>query len=301
MSPALHGILVTYRRHDDLARYLDVLRGQTVRLERLVVVDNEASPVVADLVRAAADVAERVDHLLMPENTGPAGAIAAGMGELLTTAGDDEWMFLLDDDDPPVRDDTLAAIAAVAADLTARGDDCGAVGAWGARLDRWTGRLRFVPDTDPVEVDYVSGNSLPLYRVGALRRVGVGPAELFFGFDDLELGLRLRAGGFTVWSAGLAAVHGLGGSARPGRVSGRVTPPTWRRYYSLRNLVWIYRRYGLVVPALFVSVTAGLLKPLVNLPFSPRVAGRSLRQNMSALRDGWSGRLGRSVDPGPVR
>lgn len=297
MSRTLNGILVTYRRHDDLVRYLDVLRGQTIRLDRLVVVDNEASEKVASLAVGASDVAAEVTYLPMPDNAGPAGAIAAGMTEILRTAGDDAWMFLFDDDDPPVRENTLEAIADVAADVVATRSDCGAVGAWGARLDRRTGRLRFAIDTEPVEVDYVSGNSLPLYRVGAIRRVGVGTAELFFGFDDLELGLRLQAGGYTVWSAGLVAAHGLGERARPGRVSGRVEQPTWRRFYSLRNLVWILRHYGLVVPAVVRSVTAGLLKPLANVFVDPRTSLAALGQNARALRAAWGGQLGRTVEP----
>ena len=72
----------------------------------------------------------------------------------------------------------------------------------------------------------------------------------------------------------------------------------WRRYYSLRNLVRILCLRRAVLGALYVTVVVGIGKPVVNLVRDPRVALENLRWNLRALRDGWSGRMGRTVEPG---
>ena len=140
--------------------------------------------------------------------------------------------------------------------------------------------------------------------------VGVFLSELFFGFEELEYGLRLTRGGFRLYADGdrwkeRKRVKRELGLLPPEEVSGqraaqttvRVTVPTWRRFYSLRNLIYVLRHTGAPVTAIKVGLTRGLLKPLVNLPVAPQAAWRSLKMNWRAFRDGWRGRLGRTVDP----
>lgn len=297
MSPAFHGVLVTYRRHDALRTYLAALADQTTRLSHLVVVDNEPSDVVADIVASSGDAADRVSYVAMVDNAGPAGGIAAGLVRVLDTAHDDDWVAVLDDDDPPRRRETLEALRSGVREVTAVDPTCGAVGLWGATLNRSTGRLNFTTTEGPSRVDYVSGNSLPHYRVGALRVCGLGTPALFFGFDDLELCLGLRDGGFGVRSLGAASAHGFAEEATSRGISFVVGDTHWRRYYSLRNLIWIYRQHRLFAPALFVSVVAGIAKPLANLPLRPKTAVANLALNLAAVRDGWFDRLGRNVEP----
>src|SRR5207244_290313 len=82
--------------------------------------------------------------------------------------------------------------------------------------------------------------------------------------------------------------------ARPAR---RVEPWSWRRYYSLRNLIIILIRSGDRRSAVRIALVVGLLKPLANLPSSPRVAATHIRGNLKAIRDGFGGRLGRRLEP----
>lgn len=292
----VHAVLVTYRRHEFLVNYLEELAAQTASFGRLVVVDNEASPTVEEIVAGAASVAQEVLYVGM-DNVGPAGAIATGMDLVLEVAEDEDWIVVLDDDDPPRRRDTLDAVRRAARETLRDDPSVGAVGLWGARLNRRTGRLRVATAEMPERVDYVSGGSYPHYRVAALRIVGTGRPELFFGFDDLELGLRLAGGGFSVYSSGLASVHGFGHHVERSRASVLVGAATWRRYYSLRNLVHILRTHQMFGAALFMSFVAGLAKPLLNSVVQPRTAVQNLRLNVAAVRDGWLGRLGRTRDP----
>jgi hypothetical protein len=73
--------------------------------------------------------------------------------------------------------------------------------------------------------------------------------------------------------------------------------PTWRRYYSLRNTIHILRTFGGTAAAVRVTALQGLAKPLANMATSPRRAWPHLKLNLRACRDGWTGRLGRTLDP----
>ena len=292
-------MLITHRRPVALADHLERLAAQTTPLDSLLVVDNDADEGVRTIVDAAAArgvASGSVTYLGLDDNPGPAGGIAAGISRVLDHAGDDEWIVLLDDDDPPPRDDTLHALAEVTVELDRREQRVAAVGLWGARLRR-SGRLRAVGDDRPAPVDYLPGGACPHYRVGALRGLGAPDPCLFFGFDDLDLGLALARDGWRLWSSGLARTHGWASMVDDRRAAATVQAPTWRRYYSLRNLIVVLRSDGRPLAAAWMTLLAGFVKPLVNLVVRPREAGASLKLNTRAALDGWRGRLGRTIDP----
>ena len=291
-----HGVLITFRRHDALADHLRTLAAQTTPLASLLVVDNDDDPAVRAMVDAEVAAAAEVRYLGIGGNPGPAGGIAAGIAEVLELRPDDEWLVLLDDDDPPPRPTTLEDLAATTAALAAADPTVGGVGLWGSTLAR-NGRLRAATGTAPQPVAYLPGGACPHYRIGALRRAGGPDPELFFGFDDLDLGLGLARVGASLWSSGLAREHGWTHMVEGRAASATVERPGWRRYYSLRNLVLVLRRDGRTGAAAAMSAVAGIAKPLVNLPLHPRAAWRNLRLNLLALRHGWTGTAGKYLDP----
>jgi len=296
----IHGVLVTYRRRQQLVASLMAVVSQTRAFDRFVVVDNSPS---TDNERAVRDLVPEAEYVAAPENLGPAGGIAVGMRHVLAHAGDDDWVMTLDDDDPLPEPGAVAMLADFAADSRASDPATGGVGLQGTRFDRRVGRIVRVPDDDihgAVPVDCIAGNLCPLYAVRALRSVGTPRAELFFGLEELEFGLRLRRAGYSLYGHGPSWYEGR---VRGGRLGIRIAPtrsltePTWRRYYSLRNLVWILRAIGRPRSALRVTVIAGVAKPVANLPVHPRAAYRHLRLNLAACRDGWMNRMGRTVEP----
>lgn len=291
-----HGVLITFRRRDALAEHLRILAAQTRPLTTLLVVDNDNDPDIRRLVEADTSAAADVGYLGLDGNPGPAGAISAGILDVIARRPDDEWLVLLDDDDPPPRTTTLEALADVIAGLESTAPDLGGVGLWGATLER-AGRLRAAAATTPERVAYLPGGACPHYRIGLLRAAGGPDPELFFGFDDLDLGLSVSRAGGSLWSSGLARDHGWASMVEDRTASPRVAAASWRRYYSLRNLVLVLRRNRRSGSALAMSVLAGVLKPLVNLPLRPRASWRNLRLNALALRHGWTGRAGKHLDP----
>lgn len=299
----MHGVLVTYRRPADLAVMLDRLRDQDRRLDTLVVVDNDPAESARSLVEARAEGEGPITtYVAMGSNVGPAGGIAVGMRSVLDHAADDDWLLLLDDDDPPRWPDMLGELLELGTRLREASPATAAVGSCGARFDVARARSIRVPDGDlagAVPVDYIGSGQFPLYSVHAVRSVGAFDEELFFGLDDLEYGLRLAAAGLStyahgeLWHRGRAEADRLGRSGAPATALGE---PTWRRYYSLRNLVSILRRHRHHRGTAHV-VLRGIGKPILNLPRSPRLALRHLAGNTRAIGDAYRGRMGLTVEP----
>ncbi len=299
MTEITHGVLVTYKRIDLLADHLERLADQTSPLTTLLVVDNADDGAVRELVQGPAGqaaAARGTRYLTTGNNSGPAGGFTAGIADVLTRGADDDFVVLLDDNDPPRTKTVFADTRAVFGSLRSASDRVGGVGSWGAAL-RHGGRLRMATATTPEQVDYLAGGGCPHYRVEALRTVGGPDPSLFFGFEELDLGRALARAGWSIWSSGLAREHGWAEMMTKTQARALVEAPTWRRYYSVRNLVTVLRKDGRLLDAIVVSLTAGLGKPLLNLLTRPRAAWANLRLTVPAVVDAWRGRLGRRVEP----
>ena len=298
---AIHGVIVTFGRPASLAKMVDQLAG--VGLDSLTVIDNAPSPES----KAAAHAAESrlaPRYVPMDENTGPAGGIAAGMAEVLTTAADDDWILLLDDDRLTGSDGSVQQLRDYATWLLDHGAPVGAVGLVGARFDRRSGRLHRPKNEElagPVTVDFVAGNQLPMIRVAAVRAVGLFDASLFFGFDDLDFGLRLGRHGLGVYTYGPISLEARRRFSRldpsVGTAPRRESP--WRRYYGVRNHIVIMRRYASWSSALVVTLEHLFGRPLRDLRRRRRDWPALTSADLRGCVDAWSGRAGRRVEPAP--
>ncbi|HXF56076.1 MAG TPA: glycosyltransferase [Actinomycetota bacterium] len=303
-APALHGVLVTYARPELLERTLVQLAAQTRRLDTLVVVDNDPTPVTREIVSRNPARVRALHYIPTPDNLGPAGGLALGMRQVLCAAAEPDWVVLLDDDDPPEEPDALEELLKLAAALGAVDSRVAGVGLVGARFDWRSGRLVRVRDDElqgPVPVDYLPSGHLPVYRVSAIRDVGGFDERLFFSLDDLEFGLRLRTAGYSLYAHGTRWMEQRRKTGRIGASGGPTirerTNPSWRRYYSVRNLIYILMRFGRVRAALRVTLLLCFLKPAINLLLSPRRGSRHAALGLRAARDAWLGRMGRTVEP----
>lgn len=296
-------IIVTFRRPLVVLETIRRVMTQTVAPDEIWVVDNDPTTQLAEHI----ETLPNARYVAMPHNSGPAGGIAAGMHRVLVDAGDDDWILLIDDDDPPPFPDVierlLAAIDAADADLEQSGGtkldgkQLGGIGMMGARFDRRTSHLRRLADdelTGLARVDYIGGNQLPMYRAAAVRQVGPFDASMFFGYDDLEFGLRLAAAGWALCIPGELATAVRVAAGRHGHApatSDAPEQPAWRRFHSTRNLVRIARVHGGRVAAIRVALTFGVGGFL-------RLAARqrSLRSGLPALRGAWFGLVDRNDD-----
>lgn len=298
----LFGVLVTFRRPAALAITLGRLFEQDRLLDHLVVVDNAPTDESRAAVAGATGTAGSVEHLEMAENVGFTGGVAAGMHRVLELADDRDWIVVLDDDDPVPYTTVFSDLARFGERMLAEDPKTAGVAITGGRFDWRRGRIRRVPDEElsgPVRVDHVAGNQVPFYLVAAVRAAGTFHARLFFGLSEIEFGLRLTRAGYSfyangdIWRRRREETGRLGLDLHPGW---RLGPTGWRRYYVLRNSIYMLRRFGHPTTALRVTLV-NIGKPLVNLPLDPRAAIQHLATNLRACRDGWTGRMGRRVEP----
>lgn len=278
--------MCTFERPDDLTRSLDVLADGAPALDRLVIVDNGADCATSTIVTS-----HRL-HDLMPidvitpgDNLGPAGGYAEAFKTIDRFAEPDDLVVILDDDDPPPTSTILHDVVALADDAVADPKVAG-LGLRGGALNLRTGIIAPRPTgSAPIETaDHLHGGWLPVYRIGALREADVFDGDLFWGFDDLELGRRLARHGYDLRVA--SGLFATVSNRRRAPYSTTLPLRSWRHYYRHRNLLRILRRdraWGAIVATIVGRL---ILKPLANLPRHPALASWHLRTNAAAVRDG---------------
>lgn len=278
--------MCTFERPDDLARSLDVLADGAPALDRLVIVDNGADSATATIVAShRLQEAMPVEIITPGDNLGPAGGYAEAFKTIDRFADSDDLVVILDDDDPPPTPTILHDLVALA-DQAVTDPHVAGLGLRGGELNLRTGIIASRPvGSEMTEAaDHLHGGWLPIYRVGALRDADVFDGDLFWGFDDLEVGRRLARHGYGVRVASglFATVSGRR------RVSYTTTlpPRSWRHYYRHRNLLRILRRDGAWGAVAATVVGRLILKPLANIPRNPALAAWHLRTNAAAVRDG---------------
>jgi GT2 family glycosyltransferase len=225
-----------------LARTLEALSRQTVRPERVIVVDNASADGSADGLESRFPFAEV--HRLR-ENLGFAGGNNYGVGH----AGDVEWIALLNPDafaEPTWLEALLRAAdespgytffgsrlvdAAQPQTLDGTGDVYHVSGlAWRRDHGKPAGRN----EPGPGEI-FSPCAAAAMYRRDAFLSVGGFDESFFAYFEDTDLSFRLRLAGHRCLYVPDSVVHHVG-SATTGRVS------DFTIYHSLRNHVWAWAK-----------------------------------------------------------
>lgn len=227
-------VVATYRRPEHVRKCLEHIRAQTVRADRVVVVDASPDQLTRDVVDDFAEVEYRRNDLGV-------GTLAASRAIGVQGATEDIIAFI--DDDAYAEPQWLAEILAAYEDPS--------VGAVGGRADNdrpgeenegWDRIGRFLPDgtltgnfgADPgriVESDHMLGANMTV-RAEALRSIG-GIHDYYPGTclrEDSDLALRVKMAGYRVVFAPRAAVlHVAGEYAKGKRFDLRY------RFYGARN------------------------------------------------------------------
>lgn len=262
--------IVTFRRPESLALVLQGLARQETPPTVVAVADNdpgESAKSVVDLVSRSTGMS--VLHVPVGANLGPAGGWERAVEELQQRGDRGGWVAILDDDDPIEHPRVLAELLVAAETAQA---DVAALGLRGAELSRVSATLHRVhPGAHTREVDYLAGGGTPLYRWKVIDELGFFAGELFFGFEDLEFGLRLQAAGYRLLVVPTEH-HTVADTAA-------VRTP-WREYYKARSIVTICRRHLGTAPLVATLARSLLLGGLV-------LAIRT--RNLNLIRARWHG------------
>jgi GT2 family glycosyltransferase len=229
-------VIATFKRAEVLSELLTGLLAQEAALALLVVADNDPASSARAVVEGhgASAPTTAVVYLPMAANLGPAGGWARAVAHAAPRPDRGDWVMVFDDDDP-VADPRVTSQLLAEADKAPA--DVAAVGLRGARWHRPTATLHRVHGAmdAPAKCDYLGSGGVPLYRWSAIDAHGFFDEELFFGFEDLDLGLRLRARGLGLRVVAIEAQHVIHDTA-PTRVP-------WREYFKTRALITVCRRH----------------------------------------------------------
>lgn len=243
--PSVHAVVVAHNRRDLLAEALTAVLRQSLRVDRVHVVDNASADGTAEMVRRCFPV---VTLHALPTNTGGAGGFATGVAHALASGADVLW--LLDDDTVPAPD-------ALAALMRARQGYPGRPPAAVASRVRWTdGRDHPMNTPRPrpgarraawaaaaavgcMPVRSASFVSV-IFDADAVRRSGLPEADFFVWNDDFEFSTRLLRHAPGLYCPASVVEH------RTGSFGATDADPGARFYYEVRNKVWIFgHRTGL--------------------------------------------------------
>lgn len=222
-------MVLSWNDSDRVIALLDRLGALDPPPDHVVTVDNGSTDGSAARVAGAFPQHE---HLRLDANAGFASAANRGIERAL--ARDSAWVWLINSD-VVLPANALASLQAAAeadercamaaATLTEADGSIQARG--GGRVNLWTGSCTHV--VAPGEAcDYLSAACL-LLRVAALRETGLFDEGYFFYWEDVDLGFRVRAVGWTLAVAGDCRVMHLEGASL-----GRWSERRW--YHLFRGL-----------------------------------------------------------------
>jgi len=241
-------VVVTYNRADLLGRVLDGLAAQTWEPDAVIVVDNASEDHTREVLDAHRGLPLQRIHL--DENTGGAGGFRAGVESAYRQGFDRIWLM---DDDVVAAPDCLevlmgqdeACLMSVREDVHGRlvekaATDFDLRHAWRMRPKRASvettyGERRAMPER--VELDNVAFEGF-LVRREVVARVGLPDDSFFIFYDDVDLALRARRGGYRIWAVRDAVL------VRQLDFDQQHALDTWKGFYMYRNLFVVHFRYG---------------------------------------------------------
>jgi len=231
-------IIVNWNSGPFLARCLEHLQRQTIRPDRIIVVDNASSDGSAQCTLEAG-----AELFAMQTNLGFAAGNNCALAEC-----DSDFVACLNPDAFPAPDwmerllDAASAFPDVAAfgsrqlnaDQPDKLDGIGDV----YHISGLVWRLRYgcyQNASDMIAREIFSPcAAAALYRRSSLIEIGGFDEDFFCYVEDVDLGFRLRLAGYRAIYVPLAVVHHVGSASTGGQHS------DFSIYHGHRNLVWVY-------------------------------------------------------------
>lgn len=266
MAERIAAIITTLDRLDELRAGIAALSAQTRPPDEIIVVDNGSSDGTAEWLASQPHIIT-----IRSENRGAGAAFGLGLRTAVERGFDWSWCF--DDDAHPTPGALEALCRATSArpDVRvfnsvslARNDPAHfAVGALWVRVrpdDYLFGQLvttpaGLAPYTDANGmVDSLGGHFYhgTLIHRRIVETVGSQLAWLFVRGEEVEYGLRMMRAGYHIYSVVSSIVYHPAMSYLPVRLLGKFksfeTMSPQKRYYSVRNAIWIRRSYYAAYP-----------------------------------------------------
>ncbi len=297
-SLKIAAVFATMNRRETAKACVLALARQSRPPDLVIVADNCSADDTVAVLENLADLPFNLVVRRMPENRGNAGGVEEAMNQAFGEGADAVW--ILDDDSWP-RATALEAMLE---------------GQWNPHIVRHALQVdpRSGKFTWPLQIEDGRGGwrlvwseqELPnglrtrsrISWTGALVprevREAVGPVnrELFIRGEDEEYPWRIERAGFSQEAVrGAVMDHPGPENVVHWRFFGKSFffergLADWKLYYKVRNMVWLKRRQAGDLRALAIALTYALASAWIDSP-------RRLLLIGSAVRDGWTGRLGK--------
>lgn len=284
-------VVVTHNRPEELKMVVAALLAQTVKVSKILVVDNASSIPASEVI----DDYPGVEVVRSEFNTGSSGGFAFAVETALKSKCD--WIWMMDDDAVPRKDALLELMRGAKVLPEHAGALCCAVYEFGelARMHRRKFNFRtgletsvsknhYEQEFSPIDMGSFVGFMI---RAAAVRAVGLPNASFFIAYDDSEYSLRIIKAGWSIWLISNSCIDHLR------TVQSKLSTSEFglKHFYNIRNRLVVVRQYadwrlisGLIAIIYGSLIWLGSRKPL---SFS------AINKFCSAIRDGWRGKLGR--------
>jgi rhamnopyranosyl-N-acetylglucosaminyl-diphospho-decaprenol beta-1,3/1,4-galactofuranosyltransferase len=273
-------LIATHNRRAELARCVEAIREQSRPPREIVVVDNGSRDSTTAWLEKQPDLIS-----FRQSNLGTAGGVARGLAEARRMGFGSIWT--IDDDCLPSRDclqrllesrafneqrSIVGSLVLSTTDSERLAFPMPLPSSYVSFLD-WYSRVTvrvadITREADPLGYFWPCLFNSVLFPQEMIDEVGLPRTELFMWGDEVEYTLRIQAADFSTYMV-------LDSIARHPPWTREAMAP-WKEAYSLRNKVWINRRYGRWARA----------KALV------RAAQVVRRQRFDLLRPLWDGVVG---------
>jgi GT2 family glycosyltransferase len=246
-------LVVTFNRRTLLMQCLFALTRQNRRPDRILIVDNASTDGTRDLLQSEGWLQRQdVELLALNDNTGGAGGFSAGLKHAMENGAD--WVWMMDDDAKPQPD----ALEKLTRRSLAPGNLYGSVAVLDDKLS-WpmvpnhgksedtVYRIRdFEKLPEELDVQFIPFLGI-LVNTALVKRIGLPDADFFLAADDVEYCLRARKAGAKILLVGSSRItHPASERYRlwlPGREFYSLKLAPWKRYYDVRNRIFVARRY----------------------------------------------------------
>lgn len=241
-------VVVTYNRADMLRGLLDGLTKLDQPADAVIVVNNASTDHTAQVLAEA--VTPNLQVIDSPENLGGAGGFHLGTKAAVEQGWD--RLYLIDDDVVPAHD-CLEVLLAQDEDclFSVREDRNGNLIELAALKFDLRNPLAIKPKTAAVMDTYPTRDALPervavenvafegfMIRRTVLEEIGLPDPTYFIFYDDVDLAIRARRAGRTIWAMRDAVLVRQLDFSQQHDLAG------WKGFYMYRNLFVVHLRYG---------------------------------------------------------
>lgn len=283
LPPKFFGaFIMTFERPETLLRSVENLQSQTIPPEYILIIDNSAS---FDTYKALEKLlSPSLEYFRVGYNSGPAGGASMGLSRV--AAKGYQWIYWGDDDNPPRDPKVFENFFIRIRKLEEEKVNLGIYGGKGGAINNLTGRIKSLRnldllDKDAVEVDMVAGGQTMLVKGDVIKDNLLPEERLFFGFEDLDFSLKVRAAGYKIfvdaksWHKARLDFQNSGNNYRPVGSSFGDEKKLLRDYYSNRNFLYILQKNKMFFPLSFQ-----LLKSMIKMVWGFKYGGSYGRKNL---------------------